>query len=120
MESGSIRKELLNFLAFRLIHHLHLLLTNSEINFFFKLEVLFQQFNCCFPYTKTYRGYQLLACYGSALDIFRNPKDADTYFQSQPSDKGFNQLHLNALFDLCEKRYVDAVIQPARKMNVPL
>ena len=54
---------------------------------------------------------------GSDLNIARNPKDADTYFQSLPTDKGFNQLHLNALYDLCEKRYTDAVIQPARKKN---
>ena len=34
--------------------------------------------------------------------------------------KGYNQLHLNALFDLYSKRYVDAVIQLARKENESL
>ena len=41
-------------------------------------------------------------------------------FQSQPTDRGFNQIHLNALFDLCEKRYIDLVIQPARLENESL
>ena len=54
---------------------------------------------------------------GSDLNIARNPGDADAYFQSLPTDKGFNQLHLNAFYDLCEKRHTDAVIQPARKKN---
>lgn len=118
MESGSIQKELLNFFSFSSDTPSASAFNQQRDKLLFQaFEVLFQQFNCCFPYTKTYRGYQLLACNGSALNIFRNPKDADTYFQSQPSDKSFNQLHLNALFDLCEKRYVDAVIQPVRKMN---
>ena len=36
------------------------------------------------------------------------------YFQSQPTDWGFHQIHLNALFDLCGEGYIDLVIQPAR------
>ena len=69
---------------------------------------------------KKYKDYQLLACDGSDLNIARNPNDAGTYFQSQPTDRGFHQIHLNALFDLCEKRYIDLVIQPARLENESL
>ena len=36
------------------------------------------------------------------------------YFQSIPNTKGFNQLHLNAMYDLCNKLYVDVCIQPGR------
>ena len=39
------------------------------------------------------------------------------YFQSNPGEKRFNLLHLNALYDLCSKRYLDALIQPGRKEN---
>ena len=80
-------------------------------------EFLFHEFNAGFSLEKKYNGYQLLACDGSDLNIARNPEDKDTYFQSSPTDRGYNQLHLNALFDLCSKRYVDAVIQPSRKEN---
>lgn len=31
--------------------------------------------------------------------------------------KGYNQLHFNAMYDLCSRRYTDAVIQPGRKKN---
>lgn len=31
--------------------------------------------------------------------------------------KDINQLHLNAMYNLCPRRYIDAVIQPGRKKN---
>lgn len=118
MEGGSIKKELLEHFHFSsdtpsasaCIQQRDKLLPES-------FGFLFREFNSSFPFTKTYGGYRLLACDGSDLNIARNPDDPDTYFHSTPTEKGFNQLHLNALFDLCEKRYVDAVIQPSRKQN---
>jgi hypothetical protein len=59
----------------------------------------------------------LLACDGSDLCIAHNPQDETTYFQSTPDSKGFNQMHLNALYDLLSRTYVDAIIQPARQEN---
>lgn len=56
-------------------------------------------------------GYHLFAVDGSAINIAKNP-DSDTYFQ-----QGFNQIHLVALYDICNKTYRDAVIQPRPKMN---
>lgn len=81
------------------------------------LEFLFQEFNAAFLGKKKYQGFTILACDGSDINITRNPDDEETYFQSTPNDKGFNQLHLNALYDVLERRYTDALIQPARKKN---
>lgn len=64
-----------------------------------------------------HKGYRLLACDGSDLNIAHNPNDETTYFCSASESKGFNQLHLNALYDLCARTYVDAMIQPGRLMN---
>lgn len=50
-------------------------------------------------------------------------KELLDYFQfsvDTPSVSAFSQLHLNALYDLREKRYTDVVIQPARKENESL
>lgn len=80
-------------------------------------QFLFHEFNSSFPEERTYRGYRLLACDGSDLNISRNPHDEENYFQSTPDSKGFNQLHLNAIYDLCNRRYTDAVIQPGRSNN---
>lgn len=80
-------------------------------------EFLMHQFTASFPDYKTFDGYRLLAVDGSDLGIAHNPDDSDTYFQSSPEIKGFNLLHLNARYDLCNHLYVDAVVQPRRKAN---
>lgn len=80
-------------------------------------EFLFQEFTKSFNDNATYKGLRLIACDGSDLCIACNPKDETTYFQPLPDSKGFNQLHLNAFYDLCSRRYTDAIIQPARLKN---
>ena len=81
-------------------------------------EFLFREFTNAFERKAlTYKGYRLIACDGSDLAIPLNPSDKTTYFQSQPTDKGFNQLHLNALYDLLGRTYTDALIQNAREKN---
>ena len=62
--------------------------------------------------------YSLIACDGSSADIFRNPKDSDTFFEpNEKSTKGFNQIHINAFFSILDKKFTDLVIQPGRKRN---
>lgn len=115
MESGSIQKELLEMFRFSS--------DTATASAFYQqrgkilpeaLEFLFRDFNKAFKECKTYRGYRLLACDGTDLNIARNPDDHENYFHSAPDGKGFNQLHLNAMYDLCERRYADAIIQPGR------
>lgn len=121
MESGSLKKELLDYFQFSVDTPSASAFSQQRSKLLLEtFQFLFYEFNSLFPFQKNYHGYQLLACDGSDLNIARNPKDTDTYFQSLPTDKGFNQLHLNALYDLCEKRYTDVVIQPARKENESL
>lgn len=79
-------------------------------------EYLFKTFTNSFQNYKTFNGYRLLAVDGSNLNIAHNPKDSDTYIKCGDA-KGFNVLHLNALFDICNKVYTDAYIQPVRKSN---
>ncbi len=62
--------------------------------------------------------YRLIACDGSALDIFRNPKDPDTFYgPSRMSPKGYNQAYINACYSILDRRFTDLVIQPGRKRN---
>jgi len=62
--------------------------------------------------------YSLIACDGSAADIFRNPKDTDTFFEPNgKSTRGFNQIHINAFFSILDKKFTDLVVQPGRKRN---
>jgi hypothetical protein len=81
------------------------------------VEFLFHEFTQSYTDIKDYRGYRLLAIDGSDLHIATDSADTDTYFQSQPNTKGYNLLHLNAAYDLCNRLYVDAIVQPRRLCN---
>ena len=62
-------------------------------------------------------GYELLVVDGSDIHTPTNANDPDSYFQTAPDSKGYNLFHLNTLYNLLDKRYVDAIIQPCRMFN---
>ncbi|MGO4546235.1 transposase [Paenibacillus sp. 2TAB23] len=78
---------------------------------------MFHKFTQSHTDLKRYRGYRLLAIDGSDLHFATDPTDTDTYFQSQPGARGYNLLHLNAAYDLCNRLYVDAIVHPRRLNN---
>lgn len=119
MEGNSLKDELLKYFDFD-----NLTPSNSSFNqrraqiLPEAFEFLFHEFTDSFHDSFAgHKGYRLIACDGSDLCIAHNPDDKTTYFQSTPDSKGFNQLHLNAFYDLCNRIYVDAVIQPSREEN---
>jgi len=83
----------------------------------YAFEYLLREFTESFTDIKTYRGYRLLAVDGSDLHIPTNPGDIETFYQYNPDAKGFNILHLNVMYDLCNRLYVDSIIQPSRNEN---
>ena len=58
-----------------------------------------------------YNGYRLLAVDGSDIQIPTNPRDKDSYFPGSDGRRPYNLLHLNAMYDLLQRTYVDAIIQ---------
>ena len=58
-----------------------------------------------------FHDWRLYACDGSGINISRNPDDPDTFIQH--CSKGYNQIHLNALYDLLNCIYTDVLIQNA-------
>lgn len=80
-------------------------------------EFLFHTFTDMTIKQNLYKGYRLIACDGSDLNIFRNPKDESTFYHSLPTNQGFNQLHLNAFYDLKNRVYTDAIIQDRTEEN---
>jgi hypothetical protein len=118
MEKGTIRDELQNFFEYgedtptpaALCRQLQKLKPEA-------LSDLMREFNDHFP-CKTYKGYRLVGCDGSEFNIFRNPKDPDTFHPpSGKSSRGYNLIHMTAIFDLLDKRYIDAEFQPCRLKN---
>ena len=79
---------------------------------------LLQIFNSKFKPSLYKNHYRLVACDGSVADIFRNEKDKDTYFEpNNKSPRGFNQIHINALYSIMDRQFLDVLVQPARKRN---
>lgn len=54
---------------------------------------------------------------GSDIQIPTNPTDTDSYIAGTNGHKGYNLLHINALYDLNKHIYSDVIIQKARERN---
>ena len=74
-------------------------------------EEVFEQFNKTHHDTKTYKGYKVLAIDGTTVNMPRNPK-SDTFVTHRGNPKGYNQYHVNPLYDVLNKTYQHCVIQP--------
>ena len=78
---------------------------------------LFHKFNEAFSETNFFRGYRVYAVDGSDIHIPTIPDDRDTHYNANADSKGYNLIHLNALYDILNKRYFNAVIQDRRLEN---
>lgn len=117
MGGGNIYKELLEYFKYNIDTATASAFVQQRAKILPKAsEHLFKTFTNSFQDCKKINGYRLLAFDGSHLNIAHNPKDSDTYMKCENSI-GFNVLHLNALFDLCNKVYTDAYIKPIKQQN---
>lgn len=66
---------------------------------------------------KRYKGLCLLAADGSDIHIPTNPHDPDSYYSGANGQQPYNLFHLNAMYDLLQKTYVDAVFVGKNKSN---
>lgn len=80
-------------------------------------KTLFNEFTKKLPTPKTFHGYQLIACDGVRLNLPYNPYDEDTFIQEIKGRKGINQIHLNCMYDILNDLFLDASLQPVRKIN---
>ena len=114
MSGGSINKELYKFFGNEdpdkivsrpgFIQQRHKLKDNL-------FEELFYKFNDTMTDYKTYKGYRLMAVDGSDINIAKN-EESDTYIPIKDKEDGYNQIHLNAIYDLLNKVYVNVNLQP--------
>ncbi len=74
---------------------------------------IFHDFNNSLELYKDFHGNRMFGIDGSNINISRNPDDLETYVKSK-NNVGHNSLHLSAAYDLLNKTYVDAVIQPVK------
>ena len=72
---------------------------------------IFMGFNGECVDSETFHSFRLLAVDGTAVSIPCNPK-ADSFVVHSGAPNGYNQLHLTPLYDILNKVYLEAVIQP--------
>ncbi len=82
---------------------------------------VFLDFTSSSAYGHPERGYKdcrVLACDGTAINMARDPS-APSFVCNNSVPKGYNQLHLSPLFDIYDRTYFDAVIQPTPQKDEP-
>lgn len=77
---------------------------------------VFEYFNNRCKDIKTYKGYRVLAADGTTVNMARNPK-SESFMQNAGNPRGYNQLHVNPLYDVLNKTYVHSVIQPQPRQD---
>lgn len=74
-------------------------------------EALFRGFTDALAPRKTFRGHRLLAVDSSSLRSASYPEDPDAYRPGTDRQHGGNLYHINALYDLENGIYTDALVQ---------
>lgn len=116
MECGSIRSELLKYFDYSpetatssaFVQQRDKLKPDA-------LKHLFHSFSEALP-TKTENGYHLFAVDGSDVLIPAEGNETYSYFHRE-NQRDYYQIHLNAIYDLVNKRYATAYIEPRRGHN---
>lgn len=118
MGGGSISKELLDAGSYNAkIPTTSAFVQQRDKILPYAFEYLFREFTQSCSSTKKHKTYRLLAIDGTVLHTPTNSKDADTHYPNVSGKRGYNLMHLNALYDLISRLYVDALVQPHRNLN---
>lgn len=80
-------------------------------------EFLFHSFaQACSPFFGSpLFGHRIFAVDGSNVNICRNPDDEETFIHE--GERGYNAIHVNALYDLLNHTYHDVVFQGKKKLH---
>ena len=118
MGSQTLGKELMDFYGFapKMVSVSAIVQRRSKI-LPAAFQYLFHEFNESFSQTNYFHGYRLYAVDGSDIHIPTIPDDKETFYRANDDAKGYNLMHLNALYDLMNRRYIDAVLQDSRNEN---
>lgn len=118
MSGGTLSNELMDFFDFKknTPSVSALVQQRSKISSL-AFETLFHSFTNSFTQQKLYRGYRLLAVDGSDIHIPTNKDELASFYPGRNSQKPYNLLHLNAMYDLCRRIYVDAIVQNSKESN---
>ena len=81
------------------------------------LPSLFRMFVRKADAIRTYKGLRLIAADGSDIQIPANPNHPDSFFPGTNGKSPYSMLHLDAMYDLLQRTYMDATLLGQRKTN---
>ena len=118
MEGGSLTSELLRYFGCNqnTASSSAFIQQRQKINEF-AFPSLFDMFVKNTDTHRRYKGYRLFAADGSDVQTPANPKEKDSFFPGSASQKSYNLLHLDALYDLLGHTYIDAEVSGKRKFD---
>lgn len=76
---------------------------------------IFDEFNDSCTDKRRFKGYRLFAADGTGLNVVHDPTK-NSYIAIE-GKKGYNQLHINALYDICNQTYADFIVQPRTQVD---
>jgi len=79
-------------------------------------EIIFKKFSKRLM-VRSENDMPIFAVDGSDIQISANPSDTESYVEGTNGHKGYNLLHINALYDLNKHIYSDVIIQKSRERN---
>ena len=118
MTGKSLRGELMDYfnLSLKAPTVSALVQQRNKINYT-AFEALFHYFTESVDERSLYKGYRLLAVDGSDLHTPTNKEEKSSFYEGTNGQKPYNLFHLNALYDLQRRLYVDAVVQGRKHKN---
>ena len=78
---------------------------------------MFQRFSALIPVREKFKGFRIIGCDGTRLNLQYDPKNTETFMSNIRERKGINQMHLVVFHDLLNFVYLDAVTQYGNDMN---
>lgn len=78
---------------------------------------LLKEINKSYATIKKINGYLLCAVDGSDMNIYPDPEETSTRVTKKENRKCANQYHLNAIYDILNHRFIDAIIEGVRKLG---
>lgn len=116
--TSTIQSELINYfkLSDRLVSASAFCKQRDKLKYTF-FQYIFKLFSCSFEKDmKTRFGYRLIAVDGSTFVYPQNPEDKQTFIQIA-DNAGYNQVHLNACYDLINGIYTAASVAVSSKAH---
>ena len=80
-------------------------------------QYLLRSFTDSLPYLKLFDGYRLLACDGSTVPLPRNEDEEEYSVVTKEDRRSYNQMHINTLYDILNRLYLDCIIDPGMHIN---